>query len=115
VPVRATINAYAYRSSLAPMGGRHILPVNADVRKAANVKAGQAVVLRLQEDTAERAVEVPHDLARALLEANVRAVFDAMSYTHRKEWVRSVLDAKRPETREKRIAACTAALRDRGS
>jgi hypothetical protein len=111
VPVQATINGYAYRSSLSPMGGCHILPVNAEVRKGANVKAGDKVLLRLREDTAERTVEVPDDLAKALAAAHVQAAFDAMSFTHRKEWVKAVLDAKRPETRVKRIASCVSALR----
>ncbi|MBV8725088.1 MAG: DUF1905 domain-containing protein [Candidatus Eremiobacteraeota bacterium] len=111
VPVRATINGFTYRSSLAPMGGRHMLPVNAETRKAANVQAGDNVTLVLEEDREERTVDVPDDLALALKSAKLRAVFDAMSYTHRKEWVRAILDAKRPETREKRIASCAAALR----
>jgi uncharacterized protein YdeI (YjbR/CyaY-like superfamily) len=61
----------------------------------------------------ERTVDVPADLAQALGAANVRAAFDAMAFSHRKEWVRAVLDAKRDETRAKRIAECVAAMRSR--
>jgi len=113
IPVRATLNGYEYRSSLSPMGGCHVLPVNADVRKSAAVQAGDTVALRLEEDLDERTVDIPSALARALREAGVRQQFDKMSFTHQKEWVRSILDAKRPETRERRIAACIAEMQKR--
>ena len=106
VAVRVTIAGYTYRSSLSPMGGSHVLPVNTAVRKSANVKAGDRVSIRLEEDREERTVEVPGDLARALAKAKVRETFDAMSFTHRKELVKAISDAKRPETRAKRIADC---------
>ncbi len=113
VPVVATINGYTYRSSLSPMGGCHMLPVAAEVRAGAKVTGGDRVTLTLREDTAERTIEVPDDLAAALGSAKLRDAFDAMAFTHRKEWVRAVLDAKRPETRTKRIADCVAAMRAR--
>lgn len=66
--------------------------------------------LTMREDTEERAIDVPDDLGRA----RVRAEFDAMGFTRRKEWVLAVQDAKRPQAREKRIADCVAAMRSRG-
>ncbi len=113
VPVVATINGYTYRSSLSPMGGCHMLPVAADIRAGARVAGGDRVKLTLREDKEERTVDVPDDLAKALGTAKQRETFDAMAFTHRKEWVRAVLDAKRPETRTKRIADCVAAMRAR--
>ncbi|MDQ6944641.1 MAG: YdeI/OmpD-associated family protein [Candidatus Eremiobacteraeota bacterium] len=68
----------------------------------------------MREDTKERTIDVPDDLGRALERARVRVKFDAMGFTHRKEWVLAVQDAKRPQTREKRIADCVAAMRSRG-
>src|ERR1700737_2821907 len=106
VPVVATINGYTYRSSLSPMGGCHMLPIAAPVRAGANVAGGDRVTLTLREDTEARTIDVPADLAKALAAANLRDVFDAMAFTHRKEWVVAVQDAKRPETRTKRIADC---------
>jgi hypothetical protein len=111
VPVVATINGYAWRTSLSPMGGCHVLPVNGEVRKGAGVAGGDRVTVTLREDTEERTVDVPDDLAKALGTAKRRAAFDAMGFTHRKEWVRAVLDAKRPETRAKRITDCVAAMK----
>lgn len=115
VPVVATINGYSYRSSLSPMGGCHLLPVAAPVRAGARVAGGDRVTLTLREDTEQRTVDVPAELAAALKKAGVRAVFDAMAFTHRKEWVLAVQDAKRPETRAKRVADCVAAMRLRRS
>ena len=113
VPVIATINDHSYRTSLSPMGGAHVLPVNAGVRDAAHVKAGDRVTLHLIEDTATREVAVPDDLATALKRAKLRERFDAMSFTHRKEWVRAIDDAKRAATRAKRIADCVEKMKAR--
>jgi hypothetical protein len=113
VPVVATINGYTYRSSLSPMGGCHMLPVAAEVRAGARVAGGDRVTLTLREDTEERTVHVPPDLARGLAAGGVRETFDAMAFTHRKEWVNAVQGAKRPETRAKRIADCVAAMHTR--
>jgi Domain of unknown function (DUF1905)/Bacteriocin-protection, YdeI or OmpD-Associated len=113
IPVVATINGYVWRTSLAPMGGSHVLPVNADAREGAGVYAGDAVTLSVQEDLAERNIDVPDDLAAALFAAGVRTRFDAMAFTHRKEWIRAVLDAKREETRLKRIRSCIEQMKAR--
>jgi hypothetical protein len=113
VPVVATINDYTWRTSLAPMGGCHVLPVNADVRKGARVKPGDAISVTMREDLTERTIDVPDDLAAALAAAGMRATFDAMAFTHRKEWIRAVLDAKREETRVNRIRACVTQMKAR--
>ena len=61
-------------------------------------------------DTAPREVEVPEDLAAALAAAGLREAFDELAPSHRREHVRAILDAKKPETRERRIAAAIAKL-----
>ena len=110
IAVRATINGYQYRSSLSPMGGYHVLPVNATVRREAHVAAGDKVRVELERDTEPRTIEIPEDLRRALERAKALTRFETMSYTHRKEWINAINDAKRPQTREKRIADCIASL-----
>jgi len=72
-------------------------------------KSPDSVACGIRIDT----VDVPDDLAAALAKGGVRDAFDAMAFSHRKEWVRAVQDAKRPETRTKRIADCVAAMRTR--
>jgi hypothetical protein len=103
-PVRATVNGYSFRTTIAPMGGRSLLGLNRDVRDGAGVKVGETVAVELEPDDEPRVVEEPADFA-ALLAAKpgARAAFDALSYTHRKEYVRWITDAKRDETRQRRL------------
>jgi hypothetical protein len=103
-PVRATVNGYSFRTTIAPMGGRSLLGLNREVRDAAGVTVGEIVSVELEPDDEPRVVEEPSDFA-ALLAANprARAAFDALSYTHRKEYVRWITDAKRDETRQRRL------------
>jgi len=103
-PVRVTIGDYSYRSTITRMGGRYLLPVSAEVRGGAGIAAGDEVDVVIELDDQPREVTVPDDLAEALDAAHARAAFDAMSYTHRKEHVRAVEDAKAPATRARRIA-----------
>jgi hypothetical protein len=116
VPVVATFaNGHSFRTSLTPMRGTHILPVNAEMREIAGLTEGERVSVTLSEDCEERTVAVADDLATALSAAGVRGAFDRMSYSHRKEWARALEDAKRPETRTKRIADCVAAMQQRAA
>jgi hypothetical protein len=109
--VSVTINGYTYRSTVASMGGRFMLPVSAEVRQQSGVAAGDEVDVEVSLDTLPREVVVPSDLAAALAADPVaRAAFDGLAYTHRREWVRSVEDAKKPETRVRRVAKVIAEL-----
>jgi hypothetical protein len=103
-PVRVTLNGYAYRSTLAPYGGVHYLPVNQSARAGAQVKAGDRVTVVLEADEAPRTIKPPNDLARAL-KANPAAQlrWKQLSFTHQKEYVQAIEEAKRPETRARRI------------
>jgi uncharacterized protein YdeI (YjbR/CyaY-like superfamily) len=97
---------------VAVYGGEYYLPVKRENREAAGVEAGDEVEVELAPDTEPRTVEVPDDLRRALeAEPDAAARFDAMAYTHRREYVEWVTEAKRPETRERRIAAALERIR----
>lgn len=112
-PVRATVNGYTFRTTLFTMGGRALLGLNREVREAAGIEADQEVSVELALDDEPRTVEVPSDLAAALEDdPTVRETFDGLSYTHRKEYVRWVEDAKRDETRARRIAKSIELLRE---
>jgi len=104
VPVRGTINGFPYRSSIVPMGGKHMMAVNRELRAGANAKGGDTISVTMERDDEPRIITPPADLARAL-KANkqAQAAWDKLSYTHRKEHARAVEDAKRPETRARRI------------
>lgn len=99
----------AARVRLAVMDGRNVIGLSKAVR-ALGVDIGDEVDATIDLDTAEREVEVPDDLAEALTDAGARAAFDALAYSRRKEIARAVTEAKRPETRERRIAAAVADL-----
>ena len=103
--VSVTIGKYTYRTTVGRMNGKFMIPLSAEHRTAAGVAAGDEVNVTIALDTAPREVEVPADLAKALkAHAGLRKTFDALAYSHRKEWVRSIEDAKTPETRARRIA-----------
>lgn len=110
-PVRVTIGNYTYRSTVAAYGDVFMLPVSAENREAAGIKAGDEIEVTIELDTEPRTVEVPNDLAAALAEKpGTREAFDALSYTMRKEYVRQVETAKAQATRERRIAGIVAKL-----
>lgn len=99
------------RVRLGVMDGRNVIGLSKAVRAQLGVDIGDEVDATISLDTAEREVDLPDDLAAALdAAAGVRAAFEALSYSRRKELARGVADAKRPETRERRIAAVVADL-----
>jgi hypothetical protein len=112
VAVIVTINgSYTYRTTIAPYGGDFMLPVSADHRDGAGIEAGDQLDVTLAVDDQPRTVDVPASLAAALDAAGVRAAFDQLSYTMRKEHARTVRDAKAEETRDRRITKIVASLR----
>jgi hypothetical protein len=109
--VRITLGGYSYRTTIAPMGGRFFVPLSAEHRAAAGVTAGDEVEVTVEVDTAERDVDVPSDLAALLAEDPVAgAFFNGLAYSHRKEWVRWIEDAKKAETRSQRVRVTLDAL-----
>jgi hypothetical protein len=111
VPVRVTINGFAFRNSLMPRGGVHILGVGKDILAGAGAATGDTVHVELVFDNALRTVEVPADLEAALAQAPAQAQsFAALSYSHKKEFVDWIESAKRPETRASRIEKAVATI-----
>ena len=106
--VSVTLKSYTYRSTVFFMGGKFMLPLAQEHRAAAGVKGGDKVEVTLELDTAPREVEVPKDLAAALKKAGLTKDFAALAFTHRKEHVRSIEEAKAPETRLRRIEKAVA-------
>jgi uncharacterized protein YdeI (YjbR/CyaY-like superfamily) len=95
------------------MGGDFLVGLNREVREQAGVKAGDTVEVKLELDTAPREVEVPEALEAALAkDAKARSAFDALAYTHRKEYARWVSEAKREDTRQRRVSQALEMLRD---
>jgi hypothetical protein len=112
VPVNVTVNGHSWRSTVAVMGGRYLVGIPKDHRAAAGVAGGESHEVTLEHDAGPRTVEVPEDLAAALAAAGLRDRFDALAYSHRKEHVRAIEEAKTEATRERRIAKAIEKLAD---
>jgi hypothetical protein len=112
-PVRGTINGHPFRSTVAVYGGRSFLPVKKALREAAGVAAGDAVVIELEADEQPRTVDPPPDLAAALAaDPEARAAFEGLSFTHQREYAEWVAEARREETRRRRVDQAVEMLRD---
>jgi hypothetical protein len=116
-PVRVTLHTadgpYTYRSTVAPMGGENLVGVSAEHRSAAGVSAGDELDVELEHDTEPRVVEVPEDLTTALeADAEARRFFEGLSYSHQRAYTTWVEDAKKPETRARRVVQATEMLHE---
>jgi len=110
--VVVTVGRHTWRSSIVNMGGQFMLGVSMANREAAGVAAGQVLDVGLELDTAPRTVEVPEDLAAELAaDAPARSTWDGWSFTRQNEAARVLTEAKRPETRARRLAKVLAELR----
>ena len=105
VKIKATIDGEPYRGTLVRMGGpQHMLLVLKEIRQKIGKSFGDEVAVELEEDLESRQVEVPLDLQQALeTDPTAHAYFNRLSYTHQKEYVRWITEAKRNETRQRRV------------
>jgi Bacteriocin-protection, YdeI or OmpD-Associated/Domain of unknown function (DUF1905) len=114
IPVTATFDGVPYRGSIVRMGGWAVLGVQKAIMAEAGVSDSLTVVVR--NDEAPREVEVPDDLAEALARNDpARAAFEGLSFSHKREYVEAINEAKRPETRARRVERTIQALIDRAS
>jgi hypothetical protein len=110
--VVATVNGYSWNTSVTRMGGEFLVGLSREVRQAAGVQAGDEVMVSLRLDTEPRLVELPAELSEALdSEHEAQANFEAMAFTHRKEYARWIGDAKRADTRQRRVAQAVEMIR----
>ncbi|WP_312171514.1 YdeI/OmpD-associated family protein [Microbacterium sp.] len=111
-PVAVTIDGRTARLRLARMGGQNMIGFSKAVRAELGVEIDQEVDAVIRVDAAEREVEIPPALATALDDdPALRAAFDALSYSVRKEHARTVAEAKQDATRDRRVAKIVEALR----
>lgn len=110
--VHVSINGYNYRSTVAVMGGKYMLPVSAEVRKGAGIEGGDEIEVTLALDTEPRVLEIPEDFQKALSEdAKANAAFEKLSYSNKRRHVLSIEGAKTAETRQRRIQKTIEELR----
>ncbi|HET7082844.1 MAG TPA: YdeI/OmpD-associated family protein [Candidatus Limnocylindria bacterium] len=111
--VRVTINGYAYRSTVAVLGGRFMVPVSNEVRANAGVAAGDEVEVGMELDTAPREVAVPPELASELSrDRAAKAAFEVLSYSRKRLLVDPIANAKTAETRDRNVAKAMRSLRE---
>jgi hypothetical protein len=109
--VVVTIKGYSYRTTIASMYGHFLIPVSAEIRAAAGVEAGELLTVTVELDSKPRDVELPADLATAMRKSKPAVAFFAeLAPSHKKEWVRWVTEAKKPETRAARIVKTVESL-----
>jgi hypothetical protein len=112
-PVRVTINDYTWRSTIAVYGGQPHIGIAREHREAAGIAPGDRISVSLESDEEPRVVELPADLAAGIAaDADVAARFERMPYTHRLEYARWIEEARRPETRARRIEAAVQRIRE---
>jgi antitoxin component of MazEF toxin-antitoxin module len=111
-PVVVTINGKSYRSSIAVMGGQHLIGVSAANREFTGVASGDTVEVDVELDTQPRIIDVPDDLAAALAaEPGAQASYATLNYSAQRRYVEPLADAKTAETRARRIAKVVADLK----
>jgi hypothetical protein len=112
-PVRATVNGHTFRTRLARYGGVDYIGFNREVREAAGIAAGDLLEIELELDEEPRPVDVPNELVAALAaDADARAAFDALSPSHRRELAGWVAEAKRADTKARRVERTLQQLRE---
>lgn len=112
-PVRVTVNGHTFEGRIARRSGESLLGFNRAVREKLGVQPGEEIDLEIVHDDRPREFDVPGELIAALDDdAAVRAAFDALAHSHRKEFARWVAEAKRAETRERRASETVAMLRE---
>ena len=113
--VHAVIAGHPYRGSLMPTrDGTFVLGVLKAIQQAEGLKRGDAITVELELDTAPRVIDPPSDLAAALRRDRLAAAaWKRLSYTNKREIARSLEEAKKPETRQRRLAAALSQLHAR--
>jgi bacteriocin resistance YdeI/OmpD-like protein/uncharacterized protein DUF1905 len=111
-PVKITLHDFTYRTTVATVDGRFMVPVSGEVRSAAGVAAGDTLEVGIELDTAPREVTVPDELAASLRKDPAAArKFESLSYSRRKAYADSIAGAKTEETRTRRLEKTLAELR----
>jgi hypothetical protein len=105
VPVKATFDGVPYTGSLVKYGHpQHMLPLINSIRDQLGKNVGDLIEVTITKDESERTVEIPGDFAKLLKKEKLLAGFEKLSYTHRKEYIRWITEAKKEETRQRRLA-----------
>jgi len=110
-PVQMTFCGETHKNRVAVYGGKYILGIWKAVLAKHDLRDGSSLEVTLEHDTAPRTIAPPKELAAALAKnAKARTGWNAMSYTHQRECANAIADAKKPETKQKRVAEALEAM-----
>jgi hypothetical protein len=112
-PVRVTLNGYTFRSTIAAMGGPPCIPLRKSNQEAADLDGIDTIDVQLDLDAEPRVVKPPADLVKALKAASAWDRWQKLSFTHQREHVEAVEDAKKPDTRLRRIERAVQIVRSK--
>jgi hypothetical protein len=112
-PVKVTLNGYTFRSTVAAMGGPPLIPLRRSNQDAAQLDGIETLDVRLDLDTEPRVVKPPSDLVKALKAATLWERWQDLSFSHQREHVEAIEDAKKPETRKRRIERAVLMVRSK--
>ena len=111
--VNVTVDGFAYRSTIATMGGKFMIAFSSDKRAATGLKGGDAITVTLDLDEAPRTMAVPPDLQAALdKDKAAKAHFATLSYSNQRRHIDPINDAKSPHSRARRIEKSVALFRE---
>jgi len=115
VKVKASFDGYKYRGLIVNMGtGSHILGLTKEVRNSIGKSFGEIVQVAVEVDTEERTVDVPLEFSNFFKShPQEKEFFDSLSYTNRKEYANWIKEAKKAETKERRINSAMDKLKQR--
>ena len=114
VPVKTTFNGVPYTGSLMKCGRPfHMLGMLKTIRKPTGKGPGDTIEVVVWKDEKIRTVEVPAQFEELLKKEGLLLFFDELSYTHRKEYCRWITEAKKEETRLRRLEKAIVVLKKR--
>lgn len=111
-PVKVQVNGYEYQSTIASMSGYFLIPLSKEHRTKSGLKGNDEVDVILELESKNRDVEIPDEFVKLLELNHLLEVFNGLSYSTRKEFVRIIMDAKKEETRIKRLNQVIEQLKD---
>jgi hypothetical protein len=113
-PVRVTLNGYTYRSTIAAMGGTMCIPLRESHREAAGLHGNESLDVEIALDTEQRSVDPPRDFVQALKAAPPAwEKWRELSFSHQREFVEAITEARKPETRARRIDGAVRTIKSR--
>lgn len=112
--VKAMIEGVPYRGILTRMGTEfHMLIILKSIREQTGKTFGDEVKVTVELDTEPRVLDIPKDFLKELKKnKDAKTFFEKLSYTHQREYLLWVEEAKKEETRARRILKAVEMLRE---